>query len=135
MLTPETCCTITVALSTCCAALRAGPDSARSIQEQKIRPMQSHKLHAADFIVLAVLLCVLLPVTNILYSTDSMTYILKAERIAVAFEYDDFTRGPMMPAIGALFISLFGKSAIVLSMSVRVFFFLSVIGFGALAWR
>ncbi|MHA7826142.1 MAG: ArnT family glycosyltransferase [Roseovarius sp.] len=97
--------------------------------------MQSHKLHAADFIVLAVLLCVLLPVTNILYSTDSMTYILKAERIAVAFEYDDFTRGPMMPAIGALFISLFGKSAIVLSMSVRVFFFLSVIGFGALAWR
>ncbi|MCZ0814357.1 MAG: ArnT family glycosyltransferase [Pseudomonadota bacterium] len=64
-----------------------------------------------------------------------MTYILKAERIAESFEYDDLTRGPMMPAIGALFISLFGKSAIVLSISVRVFYFLSVIGFGALAWR
>ncbi|MCZ0814021.1 glycosyltransferase family 39 protein [Roseovarius sp. EGI FJ00037] len=97
-----------------------------------IRPKS---INTTDFILLFLLLVILFPVTNILYSTDSMGYVLKAQKIAERFAYGDPTRGPMMPAVGALFISLFGKSVTVLSVSVRVFYVLSVIGFAGLAWR
>ena len=57
---------------------------------------------------LVLLVIVLIPVSNILFTSDSMGYVRKGAEFAGSLKYTDASRGPGMPAITAIGIWLLG---------------------------
>lgn len=100
------------------------------IHNQSLQQVQNR-----DWGLLILLLLVLVPVSNVLFTSDSMGYIRKGAEFAGALEYTDPTRGPGMPAITAIAIWLLGSSATTLMLLTRIGFVIAGLAFAGFAWR